>query len=145
MASFTNTVEIRRPREVSAFLADLENVPKWNYAISETRKTSPADVAAGTTYEQTRSNPLATRETPAITEFKPDRHRTVEGTLTRFPVRPDYVVRDLDGRTEGPQHGRHRAQGCRQDLERRRAAGSVLPLLRTSRCSRQLLESGPRG
>ena len=42
MASFTNVVEISRPApEVFAFLADLENRPKWNYAITKTRKTSP--------------------------------------------------------------------------------------------------------
>jgi uncharacterized membrane protein len=32
---------IRRPIEdVFAFLSDFENVPKWNYAIVETRKVS---------------------------------------------------------------------------------------------------------
>jgi uncharacterized membrane protein len=42
MASFENTVTIRRPVEdVFAFLADFENVPAWNYAIVETRKVSP--------------------------------------------------------------------------------------------------------
>jgi len=34
---FANTVTIERPeQEVFAFLADFENVPKWNYAIVET-------------------------------------------------------------------------------------------------------------
>jgi uncharacterized protein YndB with AHSA1/START domain len=42
MASFENTVTIRRPVEdVFAFLADFENIPKWNYAIVETSKVSP--------------------------------------------------------------------------------------------------------
>jgi uncharacterized protein YndB with AHSA1/START domain len=37
MASFENTVIIRRPvEEVFSFLADFENVPRWNYAIVET-------------------------------------------------------------------------------------------------------------
>jgi uncharacterized membrane protein len=37
MASFENTVTIRRPVEDAfAFLADFENVPQWNYAIVET-------------------------------------------------------------------------------------------------------------
>jgi uncharacterized protein YndB with AHSA1/START domain len=40
MPSFTNTMTIdRSARDVFAFLADLENVPRWNYAITETRKT----------------------------------------------------------------------------------------------------------
>src|SRR5215207_9703025 len=42
MATFQNTVTIRRAIEdVFAFLADFENVPTWNYAIVETKKTSP--------------------------------------------------------------------------------------------------------
>jgi uncharacterized protein YndB with AHSA1/START domain len=42
MAAFTNVVEIDRPaHDVFAFLVDLENVPRWNYAITATRKTSP--------------------------------------------------------------------------------------------------------
>jgi uncharacterized membrane protein len=41
VASFENTVMIRRPIEdVFAFLSDFENIPKWNYAIVETRKVS---------------------------------------------------------------------------------------------------------
>jgi uncharacterized protein YndB with AHSA1/START domain len=50
---FTNTVVIRRPpREVFRFLADLESIPKWNYAIIETRKTSQGPVGVGTTYRR---------------------------------------------------------------------------------------------
>lgn len=42
MASFENTVTIRRPvADVFAFLADFENVPAWNSAIVETRKVAP--------------------------------------------------------------------------------------------------------
>jgi hypothetical protein len=41
MASFENTVITRRSVEdVFAFVADFENVPKWNYAIVETKKGS---------------------------------------------------------------------------------------------------------
>ena len=47
MASFENTVIIRRPVEdVSAFLAAFENVARWNYAIVETKKVSPGPVLA---------------------------------------------------------------------------------------------------
>jgi uncharacterized protein YndB with AHSA1/START domain len=41
VATFENTVLIARPIEdVFGFLSDLENIPKWNYAIVETRKIS---------------------------------------------------------------------------------------------------------
>ncbi|HLM22686.1 MAG TPA: hypothetical protein VK390_14325 [Propionibacteriaceae bacterium] len=33
--------------DVFAFIADLENVPTWNYAIVETKKTSPGPVGVG--------------------------------------------------------------------------------------------------
>jgi uncharacterized membrane protein len=48
VATFENTVLIARPIEdVFGFLSDLENVPKWNYAIVETRKVSEGRSAWG--------------------------------------------------------------------------------------------------
>ena len=45
MQAFENTVTIQRPaEEVFAFLADFENIPRWNYAIEETKKARPASV-----------------------------------------------------------------------------------------------------
>ncbi len=50
METFENTVTIQRPAEdVFAFLADFENIPRWNYAIAATKKTSPGPVGVGTT------------------------------------------------------------------------------------------------
>ena len=100
MASFTNVVEINRPaHDVFAFLADLENVPRWNYAITETRKTSPGEVGVGTTFEQTRSIPTPSREHLRITSFEPDRHLIVEGTLARYEARLEYTVDEHGGAT----------------------------------------------
>jgi hypothetical protein len=47
---------------VFAFLANFENIPTWNYAISETKKTSPGPVGVGTTYRQLRSIPSRSEE-----------------------------------------------------------------------------------
>lgn len=45
MPTFENTVTIQKPaEEVFAFLADLENIPAWNYAIEDTSKTSAGPV-----------------------------------------------------------------------------------------------------
>ena len=100
MASFTNVVEINRPaHDVFAFLADLESVPRWNYAITKTRKTSPGEVGVGTTYEQIRSISTPSREHLTITSFEPDRHLYVEGTLARYPARLQYTVDERDGAT----------------------------------------------
>ncbi len=55
MATFENTVRIRRPiEEVFGFLSQFENVPKWNYAIVETRMVSEGPVGVGTIYRQVR-------------------------------------------------------------------------------------------
>ena len=56
MDSFQNIVTIARTAdEVFAFLADLRNIPKWNYAIARTVQTSPGPAGVGATYRQTRT------------------------------------------------------------------------------------------
>jgi uncharacterized protein YndB with AHSA1/START domain len=68
VATFENTVMIARPIEdVFGFLADLENIPNWNYAIVETRKVSKGPVGVGTTYHQVRSVPSRSEERLEIT------------------------------------------------------------------------------
>jgi len=58
MQTFQNTITIARSAgEVFAFLADLRNIPRWNYAIARTVPTSPDQVGAGATYRQTRTIP----------------------------------------------------------------------------------------
>ena len=53
MQTFQNTVTIARPAgEVFAFLADLRNIPRWNYAIARTVPTSPGPAGVGATYRQ---------------------------------------------------------------------------------------------
>ena len=72
MATFQNTVTIRRAIEdVFAFLADFENVPTWNYAIVETKKTSPGPVGVGTTYQEIRSIPDRSEEGFKVIAFEP--------------------------------------------------------------------------
>jgi uncharacterized protein YndB with AHSA1/START domain len=74
VATFENTVLIARPIEdVFAFLSDLENVPKWNYAIVETRKVSTGPIVVGTTYQQIRSVPSRSEERLEITTYSPPR------------------------------------------------------------------------
>ncbi len=88
MASFENTVIIQRPvEEVFAFLADFENLPKWNYAIVETTKTSPGPVGVGTTYYQTRSIPTRSDERFQVTAFEPARRLEIHGQIGPFHAR----------------------------------------------------------
>jgi hypothetical protein len=93
MASFENTVIIRRPvEEVFSFLADFENVPRWNYAIVETTKVSPGPVGVGTTYRQTRSVPRRSEEGFEVTAFEPPRRLEVQGQIGPFRARISYLL-----------------------------------------------------
>ena len=99
MATFENTVMIRRPTaEVFAFLSDFENVPKWNYAIVETRKVSEGSVGVGTIYQQIRSVPSRSEERFEVTAYNPPRHLEIQGQLGPFPSRLSYA---LDAVPEG--------------------------------------------
>ena len=97
---FSNTVTIDRPvGEVFAFLAHLENLPRWNYAISETRKISNGPVGAGARYEQTRTNPTRSVETFEITAYEPDRTLAIRGTFGLLPGRFTYELEPTDNHT----------------------------------------------
>jgi uncharacterized protein YndB with AHSA1/START domain len=99
VATFQNTVLIRRPVEdVFAFLANLENIPKWNYAIVETRKLSEGPVGVGTTYHQVRSIPRPSEESLEVTAYSPPRRLEVRGQLGPFPSHLTYI---LDPTVEG--------------------------------------------
>jgi hypothetical protein len=90
---FTNSITIhRRPSEVFAFLSDFENVPRWNYAISETRKITGGPTDVGARYLQTRTVPTRGTETFEVTEFEPDRKLSVRGTFGPFPAEITYVL-----------------------------------------------------
>lgn len=90
---FTNTVTInRQPAEVFAFLAHFENVPLWNYAISETRKITGGPVDVGSRYRQTRTVPTRTEETFEVTELQPDHRLSIRGALGPFQGEITYVL-----------------------------------------------------
>jgi uncharacterized protein YndB with AHSA1/START domain len=94
MASFENAVTIRRPVEdVFAFLADFENVPKWNYAIVETTKVSPGPAGVGTTDRQIRSAPSRSEEAFEVTVFEPASRLEVQGRLGPFTARVSYLLK----------------------------------------------------
>lgn len=100
MASFDNTVIIQRPVEdVFAFLADFQNIPKWNYAIVETTKVSPGPVGVGTTYQQTRSVPSRSEEGFEVTVFEPARRLEVQGKIGPFRARIGYLLEPSGGGT----------------------------------------------
>ena len=97
---FTNSITIDRPPgDVFAFVADLENVPEWNYAIIATRKVSDGPVSVGTAYRQVRSLPSRSEETLQVAEMLPDRRFVVQGQIGPFVGSLAYDVEDIGGRT----------------------------------------------
>lgn len=99
MISFTNTIHInRKSKDVYAYLSDLEHTPEWNWAITETRKTTPGPTKVGTQYTQTRSVPQPSTEVLEIAGLEPDRRIEVRGTLAQFTARLSYdLAPTVDG------------------------------------------------
>jgi len=114
MVQFSNDIVIRRPANtVFAYLADLENLPQWNYAIRETRRVGAGPVGAGTVYRQRRSLPKPIEESIEIAEYEPDRRLVVRGGLGVFGGSSTYrlepvgdatrLVNDIELTASGPR------------------------------------------
>ncbi len=100
MPTFENTLTIHRPaEEVFAFLADFENIPKWNYAIAETHQASAGPVGVGTRYRQTRSVPNRSVEGFEVTVFEPARRLGIHGQIGPFAARISYLLEAAAGET----------------------------------------------
>jgi uncharacterized membrane protein len=88
MIHFENTLEINRPvEEVFAFLADFQNVPRWNYYVTDVRQLSDGPVEVGSTFHQVRKTDQQDYE---ITEYEPGRRvvvKTLPGETPRFERR----------------------------------------------------------
>jgi uncharacterized protein YndB with AHSA1/START domain len=90
---FQNVVSIERRREeVFAYLADFETIPRWNYAISETRKLTGGPVTTGTRYRQTRTLPSHSIEEFEVVEIQPGRRISVVGDLAFLHGRVTYEL-----------------------------------------------------
>lgn len=90
---FENDVTIDRPVEdVFAFLANFENIPRWNYAIVETREVSHGPVGVGAVYRQVRSVPSRSEETFEVTEFEPNQRLAIRGDFGPLEGRMTYEL-----------------------------------------------------
>jgi carbon monoxide dehydrogenase subunit G len=90
---FTNTITIDRGlAAVFGYLADLENLPAWNYAIQKTRKITTGPVDVGTQFHQVRTIPVHHEERLEVVQFEHDRVLTVRGTLNTLPATFNYAL-----------------------------------------------------
>ncbi len=83
MARFSNNLIIGRPiDEVFRFVADFENMPKWNYYVVEVNKVTPGPIGVGAAFRQVRKTDT---QQYTIIEFEPNRKVVVE-TLPPAPA-----------------------------------------------------------
>jgi hypothetical protein len=96
MSSFRNELIIDRPNEdVFTYLADFENVPHWNYAITRTTKLTPGPSRVGTEYSQLRSIPRPGSERFTVVAVKAPSLLEIEGQLGHFAARLRYELKAL--------------------------------------------------
>ena len=98
MIEFENVIEIDRPvGVVFAFLADLENLPKWNYFVTQVRQTSGDGPVVGARYHQERKTDS---QELAIVELEESRLLAVETIPPSKPeLRRRMTFEALDGKT----------------------------------------------
>ena len=97
---FTNSVTVNRPRsEVLASLPAFENIPRWNYAIEQTRKIPEGPVGVGSRFHQTRTLPRRSEETFEVVAYEPEHTIVVRGDLGPFHGDIAYVLESSDDAT----------------------------------------------
>ncbi|HZC72150.1 MAG TPA: SRPBCC family protein [Jatrophihabitans sp.] len=97
---FTNTVRIERaPADVFAYLANFENIPRWNYAIAETRQIGSGQVGVGTRYRQIRTIPRQAEEFFEVVTYEPERNLAIRGDIGPLYGDLSYVLDESDGAT----------------------------------------------
>lgn len=122
---FTNDVSINRSvSEVFAYLSDFENVPKWNYAITRTQKTSEGPVGVGTTYAQSRSIPRPSEEAFEVITYELGRRLAIRGDIGPFHGVIEYELEPVEGGTRVVNRVALEARGIAR-LAAPLAAGSV--------------------
>lgn len=73
---FENQIDIHKPiNEVFAFVAEMRNVPRWNYFVVEVVQESGSEPELGATYHQTRRSDS---QRFSITHFEANHSLTVE-------------------------------------------------------------------
>ena len=74
-------------------------MPRWNYAISETRKITGGPVGIGSRYRQTRRLPTSSEETFEVTAFEADRKLSIRGALGPLRGEVAYLVAPAENGT----------------------------------------------
>lgn len=110
MIEFENTIIIDRPiGEVFHFVADFENVPKWNYFVQHVETNTDGPVTVGTIYHQMRKTD---QQRYVVTVHEPNARVVVE----TLPGEEPSFTRDV--RFERIEQGTHVSDHWTLDLGR---------------------------
>jgi hypothetical protein len=83
MITFENSIVINKPvEEVFRFVADFENIPKWNYYVREVTKLSAGPVGKGARFNQIRKTD---EQIYMVTEYVPYRKTSVKTEPDSWP------------------------------------------------------------
>lgn len=92
-----SVVIARPPAQVFAFIADVENEPRWQPDIAELRLTSAGPLRVGSTFREVRRTLGRTFTWQMrVTEFEPDRRFCIEST-SGMPYRGCRIVEPVEG------------------------------------------------
>lgn len=91
--TFENAITIQAPpKDVFDYLAHFENIPKWNYAISQVVQTSSGPVGVGSVFKQFRTIPKPSEEVTSIAAFEPPSLLVIEGQFGLFAGTTSYAL-----------------------------------------------------
>lgn len=98
MTDITTSVEIARPAAaVFAFIADMENNPKWQQGQQRCTWTSEPPIGVGSTYDQeARFLGRTIRSSFEVTEFEPGRRIRIVSTAGTMPIDVTRTVEPID-------------------------------------------------
>jgi uncharacterized membrane protein len=140
MIHFQNEISINKPiGEVFPFVADLENVPLWNYYVTRVSKRTDGDVRAGAEYHQIRKTDS---QQLRIVEYEINQALTIE---TIPPSEPELLREMMFQAENGCTHIVDKWQldtgtvSLLEGLATRRVKGAVLENLTKLK---ELLETG---
>jgi uncharacterized protein YndB with AHSA1/START domain len=112
MESRVSTTIDRPPATVFAWLADLEQLPRWETSFAEVRRESPGPIGVGTRYWCRRTQPTKAETHMVVTEYEPERRLMVQSEWAGF-IKPEfgYEVEPAGAGTRVTLIGRPRLRG----------------------------------
>ena len=97
MIKFKNSVTIKRPLpDVFAFVSNFENMPKWNYYVTEVDKLTDGPVGEGTTYHQIRKTD---EQDIQVVEFEHNRLVAIKTLPPERSLQMRFQLEPIDGGT----------------------------------------------